>query len=106
LNKRNEKITREVIKVANEIGYSPAQVAVRWTMMQNQVIIPIVGATKVSQIKDNLGASEIDLSENQLQRLNKVSEIEMGFPHNFLVKPYIRSIITGNTSSLIENHRK
>jgi aryl-alcohol dehydrogenase-like predicted oxidoreductase len=106
LNKRSEKITKEVIKVANEIKCSPAQVAIKWTMTRNQVVIPIIGATKVSQLKDNLGAIDIEFSENQLQRLDKVSEIATGFPHDFLVKPYIKSLITGDTSSLIDNHRE
>ena len=33
-----------------------------------------------------------------------ISEIELGFPHDFLAKPFIRSIITGDTSSFIDNH--
>jgi aryl-alcohol dehydrogenase-like predicted oxidoreductase len=106
LNKRNTKITKEVIKVAEEIGCSPAQVAVNWTMNRNQVVIPIVGATKVSQIKDNLGSIDIELSTRQLKRLNSLSEIDIGFPHEFLSKPYIRSIITGDSSSQIDNHRE
>jgi aryl-alcohol dehydrogenase-like predicted oxidoreductase len=106
LNKRNTKITREVVKIANEIGCSPAQVAVKWTMMRNQLVIPIVGATKVSQIKDNLGSIDVEISDSQLQRLDELSKIELGFPHDFLTQPYIRSIITGDMSSQIDNHRE
>ncbi len=106
LNKRNTKITREVVKISNEIGCSPAQVAIKWTMMHNQIVIPIVGANKVSQIRDNLGSIEIELSKKHLQRLNEVSKINGGFPHDFLDTPYIKSIITGDTDSLIDNHRE
>src|ERR1044072_5634675 len=61
LNDRNMLIAQEVSKIAKEIGCSAAQVALNWVRQQNIMspagknkIIPIIGARKETQIKDNL----------------------------------------------------
>lgn len=105
LSDRNMLIAEEVQKIANGIGRSPAQVALNWLKQQKGVIIPIIGARKVSQIEDNLGCLDFELTQEQLQRLNEKSEIELGFPHDFLTSEPIRDIIYGGTLSSIHNHR-
>ncbi len=83
LNERNTQIAQKVIEVANVLGCTPAQVALRWTMQRNQSVVPIVGATKASQIVDALGAVTIDIPATSLNELNEVSDIELGFPGDF-----------------------
>ena len=69
LSDRNIIIAEEVSRIANEIGCSPAQVALNWIRQQRQQqrprqpIIPIIGARKESQINDNLGCLESELSD-------------------------------------------
>ena len=104
LNKRNTKITKEVVRIAQEIGCTPAQVAIKWTMQRRQVVIPIVGASSATQMKDNLKSTDIELSEKQLLRLNRLSAVKLGFPHDFLASPYVRALITAATSEMIDNH--
>jgi aryl-alcohol dehydrogenase-like predicted oxidoreductase len=106
LNERNFAIAEEVCRIAGEIGRSPSQVAVRWAMQQPGVIIPIVGARTVRQIEDNLGSLDFELSEDSLLQLDEVSRIDLGFPHEFLAKDYIRDIVFGGTYSKIDNHRR
>ncbi|HJK91130.1 MAG TPA: aldo/keto reductase [Polyangiaceae bacterium LLY-WYZ-15_(1-7)] len=77
-------IARAVDEVADELGVTSAQVATAWVSAQGYGMIPIVGARKVSQITDTLGASEVELSEAQLAKLDEVSRVELGFPHDFL----------------------
>jgi aryl-alcohol dehydrogenase-like predicted oxidoreductase len=101
LNERNISIAQEVKKVAKEIGCSTAQVALNWIRQQNILlemprskIIPIIGSRKESQIKDNLACLEFQLSNEQMKKLNEISKIELGFPHDFLTSwfattPYI-----------------
>ena len=84
LSERNMAIAREVVAVAEEVGKSPAAVALAWLRAQNNQIIPIVGARRVDQLKDNLTCLDFKLSCEQLQRLDDVSRIELGFPHDFL----------------------
>lgn len=105
LSDRNMSIAEEVKKIAIEIVRSPAQVAINWVRQQKGVIIPIIGAKKVSQLKDNLGCLDFKLSQEQLQRLDQISKIELGFPHDFLASEPIQNIIYGGTFSLIDNHR-
>ncbi|MGC2685200.1 MAG: aldo/keto reductase [Candidatus Nitrosopolaris sp.] len=101
LNERNISIAQEVSTVAKEIGCSTAQVALNWIRQQNILlqmpqskIIPIIGSRKESQIKDNLACLEFQLSNEQMKKLNQISKIESGFPHDFLTSwfattPYI-----------------
>ena len=59
LSARNQKIARAVVSVAQEIGCSPAQVAIRWIMQQPGIQIPILGARTRDQLEENLGAIEV-----------------------------------------------
>jgi aryl-alcohol dehydrogenase-like predicted oxidoreductase len=111
LTDKNILITEEVIKIAKEIGRSPAQVALNWIRQGHDIlsihknrIIPIIGARKESQIKDNIGCIEFQLSNEQLKRLDEISKIELGFPHDFLNSKMVYEIIYGDIS--IHNHRK
>jgi len=104
-NERNLKIAAEVDNVADEIGCSSSQVALNWLRQQAGVMVPIIGATKQAQLKENLKCLDYSLSDEQLARLNLASEIELGFPHEFLKRPRIQEVIYGGTYEQIENHR-
>ena len=104
LSERNLRIAEEVARIAKEIDRSPSQVAIAWVRQQRRVMIPILGATKVSQIQDNLGCLDFELSKNQLTRLDEMSRIELGFPHDFLEQG--KQYIYGETFPLIDNHRR
>ncbi|NUN69481.1 MAG: aldo/keto reductase [Bacteroidetes bacterium] len=97
LSERNLRIADAVIAVAKELGVSPAQTALAWLLHQPGVNIPIIGGTKASQVTDNIGSVSVRLSEEQRKRLNDVSAIEMGFPHDFLNASAMRDIIYGKT---------
>jgi aryl-alcohol dehydrogenase-like predicted oxidoreductase len=92
LNDRNTAIAREVVAVASEVGCTPAQVALRWVMQRPQRIIPIVGARKVAQITDCLGATEVHLSDEHISRLHAVSAIKYGFPHDFFRQDGVKEV--------------
>jgi aryl-alcohol dehydrogenase-like predicted oxidoreductase len=81
---RNEEIVREVIAVADELGVTPAQVAINWTRQRNLTVIPIVGATGTKQIEDSLGCTGFVIPEPLMKRLNEVSRITLGYPHDFI----------------------
>ena len=100
------KIAEEVIRVADEVGCSPSQVAINWVMQQPGVIIPIVGAKTESQLNDNINCLKFSLNEEQIAKLNEASKIDLGFPHNFLSSDTIRDIIFGGTYDKIVNHHK
>src|ERR1700742_306530 len=83
LNDRAVEITKAVVAIADELGVSASHVALKWTMQQDFSSIPIVGATKLSQLEDNLKTIEVTLSDEQMKRLDEVSAIELGFPGEF-----------------------
>jgi len=106
ISDRNLAVAAEVEKVAAEIERTPAQVALAWVRQQQGVIVPIIAARKVEQIVDNLRSTEVTLTPEQLARLDKVSAIERGFPHDFLEGETTRKIVHGNTYDRLDNHRK
>ncbi|MCA9645001.1 MAG: aldo/keto reductase [Polyangiaceae bacterium] len=88
-------IAREVDRIADELGVSSSQVATAWVMNQSDLCIPIVGARKVSQIEDTLGAALVKLSADHLKSLDKLSRYPMPFPQQFLSGKYIKNVIYG-----------
>ena len=105
VTERNVRIAEEVERVAREVGRSASQVALAWVRQRPYgVIVPILGATKLAQLADNLGCLEVTLSEEQQQRLDQASNIDLGFPLAFLSQ--VREIVYGNTYPLIDDHRR
>jgi aryl-alcohol dehydrogenase-like predicted oxidoreductase len=102
---RDLAIAQEVSSVAEETGHSASQVAINWVRQQPGGIIPILGTRHQSQLEDNLGCLAFELSEDQLQRLDEVSRIDLGFPHDFLASDEIRDLVYGGTFGDIDNHR-
>ncbi|QEC69486.1 aldo/keto reductase [Panacibacter ginsenosidivorans] len=83
LNENSQRITKEVIAVAEKLGAEPSHVALKWTMQQGYSSIPIVGATKLQQLEENLKVIDVVIPDEDMQRLDEVSKIDLGFPGNF-----------------------
>jgi aryl-alcohol dehydrogenase-like predicted oxidoreductase len=96
-------IAAEVIAVAKELGASPSQVALSWVRQRAATMIPVIGARKVSQLKDNLGCVDVTLTPEQQDRLEEVSKIELGFPYDFITGG--RPSFMGAISDRIDDHR-
>jgi aryl-alcohol dehydrogenase-like predicted oxidoreductase len=102
---KTNAIAREVVAVADEIGVSPSQVAIAWVRAQPWHTIPIVGARSEEQLRDNLGALDVELSAEHLERLDSVSQFRLGFPREFLESDHVRGLIFGDTFDLIDDPR-
>ena len=61
-------------EVADEVDASPAQTALAWLMHRDGVTAPIVGARTTDQLDENLAAAQIDLSDEQVDRLTDAKE--------------------------------
>jgi len=105
LSERNLTIASVVEQVARELDKTPSQVAIAWVLAQraHANIIPILGARRLAQLEDNLAALAVNLPPTALQRLHEASQIELGFPHEFLVEA--RHLIFGETFAAIDNHQ-
>lgn len=99
-------IAEAVIEVAEAIHASPAQVALAWLRQRpTQVpVVPIVGARKPEQLTDSLQCLNIHLSEEHLHKLNAVSAIPLGFPHDFLSEGQPQNFIYGPHLPLLDDH--
>ncbi len=100
---RNTTIAQEVDKVARQIGKNSSQVALSW--LSSKGVIPIVGARKVSHLQDNLQCVDVKLSTEQIQQLDTVSQIELGFPHDFFKAEMVRNFVYNGTFEQVRNHR-
>ena len=99
---RDLKIAETVQEIAREIGKSPAQVALNWLRNRPNSVIPIIGARKLSQLQDNLACVDFNLTGEQLQRLDNISAISLGFPHELLASQFVRDILLGGVAAQLD----
>ncbi|MGO1070109.1 aldo/keto reductase [Lysobacter sp. CA199] len=95
LTERALDIAEVVKQIARDIGKTPAQVALAWTLLNPAVTSPIMGVRTLAQLHDNLGALEVEFSDAQRARLDEASAIAAGFPHDFLAMPLVRAVMFG-----------
>jgi aryl-alcohol dehydrogenase-like predicted oxidoreductase len=70
---RNLRIVDEVEAVAAEAGATPAQIALAWLLAQGDDIAPIPGTKRVARVEENTAADRIELSAEQIERLNNLT---------------------------------
>jgi Aldo/keto reductase family len=68
-----EAVGAEVEAVASEAGATPAQVALAWLLAQGDDIGPIPGTKRVSRVEENTAADQLELSAEQIERLNTLT---------------------------------
>jgi hypothetical protein len=86
-----------VSDVAKKLGKTRAQVALNWVATQPGITSPILGATKLSQLEDNLGAIEFSIPAELRKSLDDASAMERGAPYGFF-EPMLQSWISGGTA--------
>ena len=102
LDEAGQKVIREVVALAKEMGATPAQIALAWLRHRPVPVIPIIGARKLSQLHDNLSSLEITFTPEQLRRLDEASAVRLGFPHEFLAKEMVRTFSFGGLRDRIK----
>jgi aryl-alcohol dehydrogenase-like predicted oxidoreductase len=70
---KNLRIVDEVEAVASEVGATPAQVALAWLLAQGDDIAPIPGTKRASRVEENTAADGIELSAEQIVRLDDLA---------------------------------
>lgn len=96
-NERNFAIVAELATVARELGRSMAQVALNWVANRPGVATVILGATKLTQLEDNLGALDFEIPSDLRTRLDVVSATPARFPYTFFT-PGMQAMLTGGTT--------
>jgi diketogulonate reductase-like aldo/keto reductase len=57
-------------EVADELGVSVYRVTLAWHLAQSDVVVPIPGASRAASIVDSAAAADLELTDDQLRRLN------------------------------------
>ncbi|MBY0495767.1 MAG: aldo/keto reductase [Cyanobacteria bacterium] len=83
LTERNLRIIDELIRIAGELGTSPAGVALAWVQSRPGVTSTIIGARRLDQLDQNLAALDITLRDADIAALNALSEPALNFPSPF-----------------------
>jgi aryl-alcohol dehydrogenase-like predicted oxidoreductase len=92
---RPDRVVAALKKVSQQLGRSPAQVALAWLRYRDIPVIPIVGARSVAQLEDNLAGFQLQLTPEQVAVLDQASAIEMGFPHDFFENEMVNTMRYG-----------
>jgi aryl-alcohol dehydrogenase-like predicted oxidoreductase len=79
-DERKTATVDEVLAISKETGLPAGQVAIAWVLAKG--MLPIIGPRTLEQLADNLASAEAKLSAEQIQRLDSVSAITLGFPHD------------------------
>ncbi|UYY82428.1 aldo/keto reductase [Arthrobacter sp. YA7-1] len=71
--KRNLELVDRVKELADEKQCTPGQLALAWLLAQGEHIVPIPGTKKRERLAENLGATAVELSEQDLKRLDELA---------------------------------
>jgi len=74
LNPRGFKILDTLDQVAKEYDATPASVAIAWLIARSGIVAPIASATSVKQLHEITKATELNLSRETIELLNKASD--------------------------------
>ena len=68
---RNLQLVERARKIADEVGCTPAQLALAWLLHQGDDVAPIPGTKRIRYLEENAAAAEVRLSDAQLATLNQ-----------------------------------
>jgi aryl-alcohol dehydrogenase-like predicted oxidoreductase len=78
---KNFEIAAVVEQIAASKGVTPAQVSLAWLLAQPGVTAPILGARNARQLQDNLKAAEVELTADELRKLQEISRTAPEYPY-------------------------
>jgi aryl-alcohol dehydrogenase-like predicted oxidoreductase len=70
---RNLELVDRVKEIADEKGVTPGQLALAWVLSRGDDVVPIPGTKRVSYLEENAAAADIELSEDDLRRLEEIA---------------------------------
>ncbi|SDZ31071.1 Predicted oxidoreductase [Saccharopolyspora shandongensis] len=102
LTERDRAAAAAVRKVADELGVRPAQVAIAWTRSKSPAVLPIVGASRVAQIVENVGAADLVLPAEAVEELDSAVEFRLGFPGDFIAECETNPFVFGDNATKVD----
>jgi len=70
---KNQAFVDLLKRVAEKKGATPAQIALAWLLAQRTYIVPIPGTTKLHRLEENIGAANVDLTQDDLRKINEAA---------------------------------
>jgi aryl-alcohol dehydrogenase-like predicted oxidoreductase len=70
---KNVDVLERIEELAREKRVTPSQLALAWVLHRGDDIVPIPGTKHVKYLEENVRASEIELSEDELRRIDEVA---------------------------------
>jgi aryl-alcohol dehydrogenase-like predicted oxidoreductase len=70
---KNIQLVERVKEIASDKGVTPGQLAIAWLLAQGDDIVPIPGTKRRSYLEENVAATEITLTPDELERINEVA---------------------------------
>lgn len=105
VDKKQLELAKTVRAVAEEAGRTPAQIALAWVRQKEMgtPMIPILGTRTLAQLQDNLACLDLELSADQIARLEAASPLDIGFPHDFYASEMVQDVTFGDHPQVIED---
>ncbi len=70
---KNLELVEQVNAIASSKGVTPSQLALAWLLAQGEDIVPIPGTKRRQYLEENIGATEISLTQEELSRIEQVA---------------------------------
>lgn len=102
---RNQRIVRQLVEIAAEKECTPAQLCLAWVLAQGDNIIPIPGTKHVGYLEENLLASRVDLTAEDLHRLDEIAPIG-SFSGTRYPEQFMKSSNLKSEEEVIKEHAK
>jgi aryl-alcohol dehydrogenase-like predicted oxidoreductase len=95
---RNWQIVEVLRGVAEGMGESPARVALAWTLGRPGVTTALMGVSRVSQLRDNIAATDLRLTEDQRAALDAASAPDLPMLYGLFTPALRRQVVFGGSS--------
>lgn len=66
----NQALVDLVVSIATDKNATPAQIALGWLLAEQPFIVPIPGTSKLHRLRENIGATNISLTNDELSKIN------------------------------------
>jgi aryl-alcohol dehydrogenase-like predicted oxidoreductase len=76
MSEQSYDIVEKLVEIAQRHDSTPARVALAWQLAQPFVTAPIIGANNTGQLADSMGATELELSEEEVGEISTVADWE------------------------------
>ncbi len=106
LHDRNLDVAEQLVKIAVQLECSPAQLALAWMMCRTpDCVVPIIGARRLNQLHDNLGAVKVVLDAAQIAALDTLTVPDPAYPQTLYDSDFFRTMMYGEAWQALKLNR-